>query len=404
MSFQSVMVSSSPPITNEPSTNATCCIWPVGPLGHPKRQRPASRVDECLVQQERAVGDDQHVPPPDHGLVEHERLTVTGEQDAAVVRHDRLMQRQGGGRGVDVLGPEAFELGADLGRTGRGLDREPVARRCRSFRASCGSRVTQSAAADSLLLGLGPALGIGRFRDPVAHFFPVLRLRVEIAHDVDQPALGILGEPLAIPLRLVGFGRPGIGREADDSLGPLGQLVGQADGRADLVSALPEDRRERRCSVQARSPAQAVFGLGPRVAAAGQRLRSGTRNKRKASEPSGRSGVHRDAPARCGDPRVPGPGSRPVRMRSGKAACGRSRSPRRGRESPPASRPARDRAAIAHTAARPARRQPDQSGSIETDQLMSEQVNDRTRESPASRRRCASAHGSSSPGLKSPGS
>ena len=57
----------------------------IGPLGHPKGQLPPRRVDECFVQQERAVGDDQTVALADHRLVDNERLAVAGKQDAAAI-------------------------------------------------------------------------------------------------------------------------------------------------------------------------------------------------------------------------------------------------------------------------------------------------------------------------------
>ncbi len=57
---QRVGVPSAPPSTNDPSTSATRWPVPVGPVDHALGQRPACRVDNRLVQEERSVGDHEY--------------------------------------------------------------------------------------------------------------------------------------------------------------------------------------------------------------------------------------------------------------------------------------------------------------------------------------------------------
>ena len=83
-----------------------------------------------------------------------------------------------------------------------------------------GSRVTQSAACAALLLRLRLAIRLRRLGKVVPHALPVFGVGIEIAHHIDQPAVGIAREPVAIPLCLVAIGRAGVGGETDDSRRP----------------------------------------------------------------------------------------------------------------------------------------------------------------------------------------
>ena len=71
------------------------------PIGHPKRQRTARRLDEGLIEQERAIGDDQRLSVP---ITELSSTSGLSSPDSKVLvwRMNGLMDRQGGRRGIDV--------------------------------------------------------------------------------------------------------------------------------------------------------------------------------------------------------------------------------------------------------------------------------------------------------------
>ncbi len=299
----------------------------------------------------------------------------------------------GGGPGVDPLGPRASERLA--GRRGRrlGFEREPVGLVGRLAFGLGGSSPAQSLARSRFRLIRSSSSGLASFGSAASIASQNSGSASKSRSDVDQPPAGPGLEPVDRAIRPSSrSGRPGVRGEPDDDVGPVGQGVGRPAGGPDLVAPLAEHLGERAGAVDARASRPAVSRVDARRRRSRPRSRRSTASAGSCSERPGRSSDHPP-----GDSPLERLGLRPdggeLLGRSG--SDGRNRPPRTAGASAGPAPGTRRRPPSGATAGRSARGRagPGRAATSVSNWWANRQTTAPAR-SPRSRRRIASAQGS----------